>query len=176
MKDWLDILKQFGFQVAPWMIVVVLILYVLRERLSKALNALLDWLGTIFRGEWSYRRFEGIFRPSIRAMHLYMRVVGIRSEKGREPTIPEAYVPLRLAPYFVEDSENTNRANEKYTGAKTPVGHSEVQHQSELWSIDDLIQRHGTLVVLGDPGAGKSTLLKYLNYPFHPTASTKAYT
>jgi hypothetical protein len=62
MKDWLDILKEFGFQVAPWMIAVVLILYILRERLSRGLNALLDWLGTIFRGEWSYRRFESVFR------------------------------------------------------------------------------------------------------------------
>jgi energy-coupling factor transporter ATP-binding protein EcfA2 len=165
MKDWIDILKQFGFQVAPWMIAAVLILYILRERLSKGLDALLDWLGTIFRGEWSYRRFESVFRPSIRAMHLYMRVVGIRSEKGREPTIPEAYVPLRLAPYSVEDSESTNRVNGNDTTARIPVDQSlksEAQRQSELWSIDDLIQRHSTLVVLGDPGAGKSTLLKYL--------------
>lgn len=69
MNDWLDILKQLGVQIAPWTLVVVLILYIFRERLSKGLNALLDWLGTIFRGEWSYRRFERIFRPATRAMH-----------------------------------------------------------------------------------------------------------
>jgi NACHT domain len=162
VKDWLDLLKQLGFQIAPWTIVIVLILYIFRERLNKALNALLDWLGTIFRGEWSYRRFERIFRPAIRAMHLYMRIVGIRFEKGREPTIPEAYVPLRIAPYQDENARNTNRISGNPTVGSAQVNQSPLSQQDKHWFIEAILQRHSALVVLGDPGAGKSTLLKYL--------------
>lgn len=162
MNDWLDLLKQLGIQIAPWTIIIALVLYIFRERLNKALNALLDWLGTTFRGEWSYRRFEHTFRPAIRAMHLYMRIVGIRSEKGRDPTIPEAYVPLRLAPYQDENTRNANRSSIKSTVASTQVNQSPLSQQDKHWFIEEILQQHTTLVVLGDPGAGKSTLLKYL--------------
>ncbi len=162
MNDWLDLLKQLGFQIAPWTLVVVLVLYIFRERLNKGLNALLDWLGTTFRGEWSYRRFERIFRPAIRAMHLYMRIVGIRSEKGREPTIPEAYVPLRLAPYQDENTRNANKISTKPTVGNAQINQSPLSQQDKHWFIEDILRQHTALVVLGDPGAGKSTLLKYL--------------
>lgn len=159
MNEWLDLLKQLGLQIAPWMIVVVLVLYIFRERLNKGLNMLLDQLGMIFRGEWSYRRFERVFRLAIRAMHLYMRVVGIRAEKGREPTIPEAYVPLRLAPYQGDGTRDPATINQK---SDVQISQLPLSRQNKHWFIEEIMQRHKALVVLGDPGAGKSTLLKYL--------------
>src|SRR5215469_10646151 len=146
MNEWPDLLKQLGLQIAPWMIIVGLVLYIFRERLGKGLDTLLNWLSKIFRGEWSYRRFERTFRPAIRATHLYMRVVGIRSEKGRDPTIPEAYVPLRLAPYVDANARDTDRSSNKLA----TVGSTQAKPSpsEQHWFIEDVLQKHTTLVVL----------------------------
>lgn len=162
MKDWIDIVKQFGLPVTPWVLLVILLLYIFRDRLNKGLNALLDWLGTVFRGKWSQRRFERTFRPAIRGKHLYMRVVGIHAEKGREPTIPEAYVPLHLAPYL--DESLVNQPNRRGAPGNPSIAQSLLP--DELLPVENILQRHTQLVVLGDPGAGKSTLLKHLVISF----------
>lgn len=161
MKDWIDIVKQFGLPITPWVLLVILLLYIFRDRLNKGLNALLDWLGTVFRGKWSQRRFERTFRPAIRGKHLYMRVVGIHAEKGREPTIPEAYVPLHLAPYLDESLVNlVNQPNRRSALANPSIAQPLLP--DELLPVENILQHHTQLVVLGDPGAGKSTLLKHL--------------
>jgi len=51
MKDWLELAGKLGLQLTPWVIVLILVLFLLRKRLETGLNALLDWLGKITRSE-----------------------------------------------------------------------------------------------------------------------------
>ena len=140
MKDLYDFFLKFlaflNIPVTAWTFALFIILFFLRQRIVKALNNLLDLIGRTFANEASCRRFEPTYKALIRPAHLYLKIVGIRTEEERRPSIVNAYVPLKLLP----KGESIEYA----------------------LSVDQIVQDHSYHLILGDPGAGKSTILNYL--------------
>jgi predicted NACHT family NTPase len=133
----------------PWLVIVFIVLFVLRDRIKKLIDTFLDWLGTQFETDVGYRRFEPTYRDIIRQNHLYLKIVGIRTEEERRPKITDAYVPITL------------------------VLKGSSLDQAVL--IEQVTRDTPYTLILGDPGAGKSTLLDYLTIEYtRPTTSTKS--
>lgn len=120
----------------PWVIALILFIYIIRTRIEKLIDKFLDKLEKIIGGKWSYRRFDLRFRQYIRERHLYLKLVGIRTEEERQPHIIDAYVPIKLVP----------------KGGKI---------DSSVY-IKQIVDANNFALILGDPGAGKSTLLFHL--------------
>lgn len=154
MKDLFDvfqaILSVLKLPLTPWLVVLFFVLYLLRDRITKLCNAFLDWLGATFETEAGYRRFEPKYRNIIRQNHLYLKIVGIRTEEERRPKITDAYVPIKLVP----------------RGSSL----------DQALLIEQVIRETPYALILGDPGAGKSTLLDYLSIEYtRPQVSTKSW-
>jgi hypothetical protein len=133
----------------PWLVIVFILLFVLRDRIKKLIDTFLDWLGTKFETDVGYRRFEPRYRDIIRQNHLYLKIVGIRTEEERRPKITDAYVPIKLVP---RGGSLDQALLIEQTTRDTPYS-----------------------LILGDPGAGKSTLLDYLTIEHtRPLASASA--
>lgn len=139
----------FTSRLAPWLIILFIVLFVLRDRIKKLRDAFLDWLGTKFETEVGYRRFEPRYREIIRVNHFHLKIVGIRTEEERRPEIMDAYVPIKLVP----------------RGSSL----------DQALVIEQIIRGTPYTLILGDPGAGKSTLLDYLTIQYtRPSTSTKS--
>lgn len=120
-----------------WQVAVVFLLFLInRERLAKLWDKVLDRLGELVGGEWSYWRFDPKYREQVRAEHLHLKLVGIRTEEERQPQITQAYVPIKLV---ARGGSIENAA-----------------------TLDALLPATPNLLILGDPGAGKSTILAHL--------------
>jgi len=133
----------------PWLVILFILLFVLRDRIKKLIDTFLDWLGTKFETDGGYRRFEPRYRDIIHQNHLYLKIVGIRTEEERRPEITDAYVPIKLVPK------------------------GSTLDQAVL--IEQVTRDTPFTLILGDPGAGKSTLLDYLTIEYTmPTPKTKS--
>src|SRR5690242_1161351 len=132
----------------PWLVILFVVLFFLRDHIKKLIDTFLDWLGTKFETDVGYRRFEPRYREIIRQNHLYLKIVGIRTEEERRPKITGAYVPIKLVPQ------------------------GSTLDQSIL--IEQVTRDTSYTLILGDPGAGKSTLLDFLTIEYTiPTPKTK---
>jgi hypothetical protein len=140
VKDSLDfakaVLEVLSIPLTPWLLFVLLAVFMLRDRLKRIWDGLLDRLGAVTNGEWSYRRFDPRFRAVLFDEHHLLKLVGLRIEHVRRPHILDAYVPITL----VREGASLDSAQR----------------------LDDIIRERGYCVVLGDPGAGKSTILDHL--------------
>lgn len=144
MKDWFDLfqilLSMLKNPSTAWVVVLFLLWYIFRDRLKLFTDGVLNWIGVKFGGEMSFRRFEPTYRRCVRESHLYMQLVGIRTEGEQRPKITEAYVPIKLLP--------------RGSGS------------GEALLIEEVILKYTHSLILGDPGAGKSTLLDFLTIKF----------
>jgi len=140
MQDAYDLLAKilaiFQIPLTWWTITLFILLYFLRARLAKIINDLLDLIGQKVATRFSSRRFEPRYKALIRENHLHLKIVGIRTEEERRPTITDAYVPLML----LQKDDTIDHA----------------------LSVDQMLRSHQYNLLLGNPGSGKSTILDYL--------------
>jgi predicted NACHT family NTPase len=139
MQDAYDLLGKilavFKLPLTWWTVTLFIILYFLRDRLTRGINSLLDWLGRNVATRIGSRRFEPKYKSLIRANHLHLKIVGIRTEEEHRPKIADAYVPLTL----LQQGDTIDHAI----------------------SVDQMLRVQSYNLILGDPGAGKSTILDY---------------
>src|SRR6185295_16223121 len=140
MKDLWELFEKlisaFSLPVTGWSVALFLLLFLLRARIQVLCDRILDWIGATFGGRWSFERFDPKYRTYIRERHLHMKVVGVRTEAERRPSITEAYVPILVGP--------------------------EGDRIESAVSVENIIRDNNHCLILGDPGAGKSTILDHL--------------
>jgi hypothetical protein len=140
MKEILETLAKLAevlkLPVTAWTIAAVLLFFLLKGKLVRFRDWALDLVGTWIGGRWSDRRFDPRYGDLVRSGHLHIRLVGIRTEEERRPTVSEAYVPVKLLP---KDT-----------------------HKESVVSVEAAVREHKYCLLLGDPGAGKTTILDYL--------------
>ena len=107
----------------------------------------------------------GRYLTHIIARNRYLQLQGIRSG-GRLVNIEleHIYITLRSTQQRTVKAEDTWLAHESELAPgelKRRLGHETVTETVTV-SVNEALQNHRRLVVLGDPGSGKTTLLRYL--------------
>jgi HEAT repeat protein/KaiC/GvpD/RAD55 family RecA-like ATPase len=78
---------------------------------------------------------------------------------SRQIDLDRAFVSLRIAEEFHSPAEQTERE------ALTRLSQKEARYETAI-EIDEAVNHHPALLILGEPGAGKTTLLKHLALRF----------
>ena len=98
MEIFEKILEVFNLKITPWIIVLICFSYILHKRILKLIDNILDKLGKKFGRAWNYRRFIPKYNELVYDEHLFLKIIGIRTEEERRPKITEAYVPIKVMP------------------------------------------------------------------------------
>src|SRR5215469_2189658 len=100
MKDAYDLLGEifslFKLPLTWWTVTLFIVLFFTRDRLAKAINLFLDFLGRNVATGVGSRRYLPRYKELVREGHLHLKIVGLRTEEERRPKITDAYVPISL--------------------------------------------------------------------------------
>jgi hypothetical protein len=102
-NGWYDLFEKISkvlkLPITGWTVAAILVILLLWDKISKAVNVGLDHLGRSFGGAWSYRRYLDTYKGLLLEYHTHLKLVGVRVEEERQPKVAESYVPIKLEPH-----------------------------------------------------------------------------
>lgn len=128
---------------------VAILTAILKERVKKLFERVLDALGKYGSGKLAERRFLKRYIDNIVFNHKYLKLIGLNNVGISRPQLEEVFISLRVSNQAVQ------------TGLPIDAARSEEGSDLATVSFATALKRNRKMVILGGPGAGKTTTLSY---------------